>query len=969
MPIKTGFSFNTAAGTLDEIASRLVEIGWSTGPICDRGGTHGHVRWTKTCSRFCLRPVYGVELAVSADPDAEHPSTDHWSFIAKDSMRPLNDLIFAATSRGTGEPMVSIDDAQRSGLIMIAHERAQIDEIDWSTVFFGLSPGTPKWLWGKAKALGARALVVPRNLYPREADLEFYRVTLGRRSSTQTYPQWILSDEELISNLRWMANENELAEAIFLRIKTLEQSTATLQKAELLKPERIKSLRDMCLDGAIKLGIDLNDSIYQERLDRELNLIEQKNFEDYFYLLAEMVNWAKERMVVGPARGSSCGSLACYLLGITAIDPLRHDLIFERFIDVTRTDLPDVDLDFSEAKRDLVFEHIEQLYPGRVGRLGNVAMFGIKSALNQIGLNLRIPQSITDAVAETAIKRAMGDSRRNSTMEDTLHDTDAGKRMMSEYPEAGIITRLDGHPHNASRHAAGIVATAGPIRSIVAVDARTGTAMCDKYDAESLNLLKVDVLGLSQLTVFERAMELIGVEPISGWHEKIPLDDPKVFEVLNQRKFCGIFQFEGNAMRSLSDQIHFETIDDIIATTALVRPGPMASGNTDRWVARRAGKPVEYPHPILEPYLRDTLGVVIYQETILKIGREIGDLSWEDVTKLRQAMSKSLGTEFFYRYGEKWVIGAVKRGIPEDIAKKFFDDMCQFGAWAFNKAHSVSYAYVSYWSAWWKAHHPIEYACAVLDSQGDPAKQIALLRELRKEGIDYVPVDPQRSEERWTPAKDERGKPLLLGPLSNIIGVGPSNRRLIIAARNGGKPLTPSLAEKVREPKTMIDTLYPIEDWLEKTYPNGELARRMNVRTKPVPINTIDAGRRDLMIIGTPVKLMPKDENEPVKRANRKRLGKPEYVNPSAALVLFIKDDTGDILAKINAEKFVEFGRKVVERGKLDKAIYAFKGQIDRRIRMLWVDRVRYLGDLGDHRGADNEQGRQPAEVVSQQPA
>ena len=965
--IKTGFSFNVAVGSLEDVTSRLLEIGWKDAPMVDRGGTHGFVRWTKACKAAELRPVYGVELAVSPDPSATQPATDHMMFLVRDSLRPLNDLISEATSVSRGEPMITYAQAEAAGLTVITGERAIVEKVDWDVALFGLSPATPKHQWSRAKALGARAAAVPRNLYPRKDDLEFFRITLGRKAGTQTYPQWITSDEELVQALKFTASEEEVADAIALRKATLASSTAVLERAVMIKPERTESLESLCKKGAARLGVDLTNNRYAERLERELAMIETKDFVDYFYLLAEMVNWAKARMVVGPARGSSCGSLVCYLTGITAIDPLKHDLIFERFIDVTRADLPDVDLDFSEAKRDLVFEHIEQLYPGRVARLGSVTMFGIKSALNTAGLNLRIPHSVTDAVAETAIKRAMGDSRRGSTTHDTLYDTDAGKRMMREYPEAEVVIRMEGHPHNSSRHAAGIVATSEPITNYVAVDRRTGTAMCDKYDSDTLNLLKVDALGLTQLTIFERAMELIGVEPISGWHEKIPTDDPAAFEVLNQKKFCGVFQFEGNAMRSLANQITFESLDDIISTTALVRPGPMASGNTDRWVARRLGrKPPEYAHPMLEPYLRNTYGIVAYQEQVLQIGREIGDLSWAEVTKLRQAMSKSLGKEFFDQFGDKWKASAIAKGMPREVAEKFWDDMCQFGAWAFNLSHSVSYAYVSYWCCWWKAHHPIEYACACLDRESDPAKMIALLRELRREGVDYIPVDPNLSEDRWMPTKGPDGRQQLLGPLSNIIGVGPSNRRLIVAAREGGKPLTPALAEKVRNPRTMIDTLYPIENWIEKTYPNGNLAARANIRTKPTPISDVVSGQSNVLIIGTPVKLMPKDENEPVKLA--KRGGR--RVSPSASLVLFIKDDTGDFLAKINASNYEKIGREVVERGKLDKAIYAFKGSIDRRIKMLWIDRVRYLGDLGCHDGVDREQqGRQPAAALSPQPA
>lgn len=944
--IKTGFSFSVAVGSLREVAERIIELGWEAAPICDRASTFGHVRWTKTLREMSgPRPVYGVELAVTKDRSAAEPTVDYWTFLARDTMRPLNDLIYRATSHVRYEPMVTYEEAMSSGLIMIANERCLLDEVDFDRAYFGLTPATPAAQFRRAKSMGAKMVAMPRNMYPRENDLEFYRVALGNfKSSSQTYPQWIVSDDELAKSVDWFAGEADVADGVALRKRLLGRSTAILRKAELIKPKRDTSLEEMTRDGARRVGVDLDDPAYSERLERELDLIEQKKFTDYFHLLAEMVNWAKERMVVGPARGSSCGSLVCYLLGITSIDPLKHGLLFERFIDVTRADLPDVDLDFSQAHRDKVFAHIEALYPGKVARLGNINQFQVKTALNQIGASLRIPQFKIEKVNETAIKRKMGDSRKSSTMEDTLKETDPGKELLKEYPESIIVTRMEGHPHNASKHAAGLVATEQEILNYMAVDARTGATMCDKYDAEELNLLKVDVLGLAQLTIFERAMELIGVNPVSGWHEKIPLDDPAAFEVLNQKKFCGVFQFDAAAMRGLARQIRFESIDDIIAATALVRPGPMASGNTEKWVARRAGRArVELAHPLLAPYLGETFGIPCYQEQVLQIGREIGDLSWADVTALRKAMSKSLGKEYFSKFGDKFVEGAIKRGMPEDVAAQFFDDMTNFGAWAFNKSHSVGYAYVSYWSAWWKAHHPIEYACGCLDMEIDPGKQIELLRELRQEGIDYVPVDAKKSGDRWLPFEED-GRRAVLGPLSNVVGIGPSKRAAILKARAEGTPLSGELAAKMENPVTMIDTLFPITDWVAKKYPNGELASKMNIITKPTPFSAIDVGSGDVLVIAVPDRISPKDENEPVKVA--KRGGKMVY--PSESLVLFLKDDSGELLAKIGPKLYQKYGREIKERGKPGKAVYAIRGKVLSAFRMLWVDRVRYLGDLGE---------------------
>jgi DNA polymerase III alpha subunit len=918
---------------------RLAEIEWPAAPIADRSSTFGFVNWTKACKVAGLRPVYGVELAVSNNWGEKKPRIDYWVFLAKHRLADLHQLIKTATARAASKfPVLTYQEAlDAQGVIRIAQEHCDFTccDFDVADMYMGITPATPSALLREARSRGVWTIAHPRNVYPRSEDLELYRVMLGRYfASTQTYPQHIVSDNELRMCLR-----GDHEEAIARRNCILEECTAVLETAELLKFHSDRSLRSLCETGASALSINLENEIYAERLTRELTLIAEKKFEDYFFIIADLVAWAKPRMVVGPARGSSCGSLVCYLLGITAIDPIPHGLIFERFIDITRADLPDIDLDFSDAHRDQVMAYAESKYGDRVARLSSVAIFQPRSTLARVGAALKIPQWQLNKVAETAIKRKMGDSRKSSTIEDTLVETDAGREMLRDFPEALIAGRFEDHPDHSGIHAAGLVVTDQPVTTYVAVDMRSKTAMCNKYDAEALNLLKIDVLGLTQLSIFERILHLIGQEPRSGWLEKIPTNDPAAFEVLNNNRYCGIFQFDANAMRGLARQIQFDSLDDIIAATALVRPGPLASGGTQSWVDRRAGlAPVTFPHPLLEEYLKETLGVPVYQEQVLKIGRELGDLSWADVTALRKAMSKSLGAEYFSQYGDRWKANAIAKGLPQDVAVKFWDDMCQFGAWAFNKAHSVSYAYVSYWCCWLKAHYPVEFAAATLDAEMEPEKQIMLLRELAEEGIGYVPVDPEHSTERWEPRDD--GK--LLGPLTNIKHIGPKKLSTILNARKTGDPLPTGLKKLLDDPRTAIDSLYPIRDRLRFLFPNG--LEEANILSTPTPVSCCQPGvQGERVVIVTPTRLIPKDENEPVKVAKR---GGKVLDGPTQALNMFVRDDGDEMFAKIGRWKYDTIGKSVREEGKTGKVIYALKGVVPETFRMLDVRMVRKLGYL-----------------------
>lgn len=935
---RTGYSFHFAFGRLEKSMEALVKMGAKYAPITDRDSTFGFVTWRKLCEKNGLKPVYGVELAVSPDLSAKRPRLDYWTFLAKDKLEPLHELIYQATSRSKA-PALSYDAALAAStqLNVIAGETSVLELIT-KPIHLALSPSLPMAQLSIARKKRLKLCAVPDNSYPTPGDATAYSVALGRRARMASYDQHLLSEKEWTAAVPF-ATDAERKAALASARTMLKQCTATLRTAELVVPDKPKSLRAMCLDGAKRLGVKMN-AVYKSRMEYELKLIEEKNFGDYFYIIADIMAYANRHMLVGPARGSSCGSLVCFLLGITTVDPIPFGLIFERFIDINRNDLPDIDIDFSDARRDLVFEYIREKY-GRehVARLGSVGVFKPRSAIKAAAAAFGVPDYRVDPVLDVMIKRSSADSRAMNVVEDTFTQTDSGKALIAEYPELAIAQLIEGAPSMSSQHAAGVVITRDPITNFVAVNAQTEAAMCSKYDAEALNMLKIDALGLTQLSGFERCLELIGEKQSIEYFRKLPLDDKAAFKVLNDHRFSGVFQYEGIILQNITSMITVKSLDDIVAITALARPGPIATGGSMAWVERHNGtKPVEYPHPLFEPYLRDTLGVVTYQEQVMNIGRNIGDLSWEDVTLLRKAMSRSLGKEYFNQFGDRWKAAARRKNIPDTTLDKVWDDLCAYGAWAFNKAHAVAYGLVSYYCCYLKAHFPVEYAAAMLDAEKDPMKQIEMLREMQRIGVNYIPVDGGKSTGRWV-IERHKGKQTLVGPLQQIKGIGEAATREIVAMRNEGKEVRPALAKRLTDPKTKIDSLTPVFDAASAVAP--DLVARQNY-TQAGTVK-MGMGGGDKVVIGVATKIAPRDRNDLQSVAKR---GGKRIKGPSIALNIFIRDDTGEVLCIINPRLYGKLGKVVLENGKAKKSLFAFRGPVPRDFRMIDVQAVKYLGDL-----------------------
>ena len=947
MRIRTAYSFRYAYGKIDDVHKRVMELGWLAAPISDRMSTFGFVEWDTLCEKNNIKPVFGVEIGVTAQLGQKKPAVSHFTFFAINKLRSINNLVYDTTSKIGHYALMTYEEVYHAkDVIKIADNRVLLGEmLPENDAYIALSPSTPIGLFREAKKAGYKFIASSDNVYPREKDDLPYHVILNMNAETASYPQYILTDDEWRAALPYCVTPQDAQEAIDNRDHILTYTcNARLLKADIFRIKERFSLLNMCELGAHRLGVDLNNEVYGNRLKMELDLIHEKNFQDYFFIVADLVRYAKENMIVGPARGSAAGSLVCFLTGITTIDPIKFNLLFERFIDVTRADLPDIDLDFSDTKRSLVFDYLRSKYgQNHATRLGSVMSYKPKSILNTAGAALGIPKWMCSQVADTLIERSSADSRAQQTFEETFYVTDIGRRLVKEYPEISAVFDAEDHPTNAGQHAAGIVICNGEILDYVAIDGRTGAAMCDKYMAEKLNFLKIDILGVSQFSIFERCLELIGQEPRNGFLEKLPLNDQAAFDVLNRKQFSGIFQAIGKSLQILFNMIHTDRLDDPIAITALSRPGPVASGAAVRWTRKRMGKePVVYRHPLLEPYLKSTYGEVVYQEQVMSICRDIGQMGFREVTKIRKAMSKSLGVEEMNKLGEPFKEGAIRTGIPKETVDIIWGELIEFGAWGFNLSHAVSYGLITYWCCWLKAHYPVEFAAATLDNEYDAIKQLRLLRELSIEGIKYIPIDAQYSTDRWN-IKEEDGKKVLVGPLTNIHGVGPVLVRKIIESRKpGGAPLTPALRAKLDAAITKIDSLTPIQDAINKLHPD---LSAINIISDPNPICDLNSGMEGVyMILGLVKRIQPRDLNDLHSVAKRGYALKGQ----SWCLNLFVHDDTDEILCTVNRWDYEKVGKQIEEVGGQGDVLYAIKGTIPSTFRMIQITGIRYLGRMSD---------------------
>lgn len=926
---RTEYSFRLAFGLLEKVLDANDK---NAAGICDRHGTWGHVSFEKACRKRDIKPIFGVELAVVNEPELnENEGLRFLRFIAltNDGLKEIYELVTLATGQFHYFPRLSLKQVGSISTNVLILTTLPVQGAN-QNIFLDLNPTTPYSSVQWAIENGISPVATSDNFYPTPEDEDAYGVCMGKFADTKTTPQFILDEWDWDAAVE--APEDFKKSAMDNIAPIIQDMDIKLPVAELVHPKVTQTLREMCEDGAKVRKIDLSNPEYKDRLDRELKLIADKDFEDYFFLISDLCKEAKKTMLVGPARGSSCGSLVCYLIDITEIDPIPYNLLFERFIDVNRADLPDIDIDFPDKKRDQIFDYLKNKYGEEcVAQLGTISRFKPKSAIGQVSKELNIPMWEVQELKDAIIERSGGDARASFCIADTFKELEIGQRTLKKYPELIISAELEGHASHSGRHAAGIVVTSNPVSWYCSVDQQTGAAQVDKYDAEDLNLLKIDALGLRTLSVIEDALEQI------GWSYKqlidYRLDDQGTFDLLNEAKWAGIFQFEGYALQSLCHQFTVDKFEDIIALTALARPGPLNSGMANEWIRRKVGAAkVTYDHPMMENSLKTSFGVVVYQEQIMQIAREVGLMSWEDVSSLRKAMSKSMGKEFFDKYRKQFLEGAAKNNFKEEDAIEFWDKINTFGSWCFNRSHAVAYGMVSYWCLVLKANYPLEYAAACLRNSKDDDQSIKLLRELDYEGYGYKPFDYELSEENWTVRNGT-----LIGGLIGIKGIGPKTAADIIMRRKEGKALTKRQDTVLKDAKTPYDMIFEGRERWGYLYDNPT-AHKINSKLSFIREITNDTDGQVCFI----AKLAGKNQRDHNETVNIHRRGGREMTGQTLYLNFTVEDDTDLIFCTIDRWKYLEYGKPIIEEGKIGDW-YIFKGNVQKGWRKVHVKRWKKL--------------------------
>jgi DNA polymerase III alpha subunit len=943
--LRSEYSFGRAYGRVEQV---LEAAGGPMAAITDNG-TWGHVPFFKAAKKAGIRPILGAEIAVVEDSRSRERQTYVlMAFLAKnrEGLRELYDLVTLANRMFYFVPRIDYNDVATvsDNLVVLSGPNANVEYLTPApNLYLEMMPGYDSWNRKVMGLKGFNRVITCDNLYPRVTDREAYEIVAFRNRDSRVNGLHIMNEWEL----RLAVPEAD--DDAFLNSDRIgaEITLEDLPQASMVKKDWGATLYEKCMEGSLKRGMNveivgklrLKDKVYRERLDRELDMIAEKGFEDYFFVIADMVSRAKETMMVGPARGSAAGSLVCFLMGITDVDPIVHDLMFERFIDVTRADLPDVDLDFPDVKRERVIAALGEMYgPERVGRIGTINRYKAKSCLGIVAKELSIPPYEINDVKGAMVERSGGDARAQFCVRDTLDSLEIGRALLAKYPALNIAAEMEGHANHSGMHAAGVLVVNDDITNYCAID-RSGAAQLDKHDAEALNMLKIDVLGLRTLSVLEDCLEQIGKE--KEWLVDYPLDDQEAFEVLNAEKFSGIFQFEGYALQSLTRQMKIRDFNDIVAITSLARPGPLHCGAAGEFVARRVGtEKVVSLHPLVEDLLAESYGTVIYQEQVMAIGRVMGKLSWEDVSSLRKAMSKSLGDEFFNRYWEKFEKGAKSQGIPSAEARRVWDKICTFGSWAFNKSHAVSYGLISYWCSVLKAHYPLQFAAATLRNEKDTEQGVKILRELSNEGFHYKPVDPKRSGLTWSVVDGT-----LVGGLTNIKGIGQRTAEDIIERRESNRPLMPGQIKKLMTPVTPYDDIFEGQRRFKEMYDNP---KEFNIKSGGISFISDISDPGEYVVLARVQEKNLRDMNEHdalAKRSGRKITRNNLFLN------LTLEDDTGSIKAKVTRYKYAEYGKPLVEGARIGDW-YLFKGRIqDSEWRILYIDKWRRLE--GDPRFPD----------------
>ena len=833
--VHSEYSLLDATCRVSELVGRAAELGMPALALTDHGVLSGAIKFYQAARDQGIKPLLGCELYVAPgsrkDRDARQGQTYyHLVTLAADmdGWRNLLALVNKAHTEGFYyKPRVDLEllDRHSKGLIALsACESGEVQKLllkgrkeealkaagRLSEIFPGRfylelqdhglerSRSLIRGQLELARRLGLPYVASADVHYISPDDREAHQVLIniqgGKRLGGPDARSFdgdgyhFLTEEEIRGRFR------ELPEAVDRTLEVADRCELELSFGKHLLPdfpvpEEFSSpqeyLAHLAWQGAkARFGEPLPEEV-KERLSYELSVIERMGLASYFLIVQDFVRYArKQKIPVGPGRGSAAGSLVAYVLGITQVDPLRWGLLFERFLNPDRVSLPDIDIDFCIRGRDEVIRYAAQRYgQDHLAQIGTFDRMASRSVVRDVARVLGLPYEKADRIAKK-IPFGMPLDQALEKIPD-LKELEAGdaeaRRLFA------IARKLEGLLRNASTHAAGVVISPEPLEKYVPLlrlpDGQFVTQF-DMHDLEALGLLKMDFLGLRNLTLLDDVCRL--VEARAGVRtelSEIPLDDPATFELIRSGRTTGVFQLESAGMRALIRRLEPTEFRELIAILALYRPGPLESGMAEDYIERKHGRqPITYPHPSVEDILAETYGLPIYQDQVMLMAQRLAGFTLAEADLLRKAMGKKK-PEVMAEMEARFVTGCMKNGIPEESARAIFADIEKFARYGFNKAHATSYAFITYWTAYFKAHFPTEFMAALLSSvQDNTDKLAAYIGECREMGIQVLPPDINESEVEFTPV----GEGVIRFGLAAIKHVGRAAVEAILEARRTG---------------------------------------------------------------------------------------------------------------------------------------------------------------------------------------
>jgi DNA polymerase-3 subunit alpha len=840
--VHTEFSMLDGLSRINRLVSRAQELGMDSLGITDHGGMYGVVDFYIACKAAGIKPIIGCELYVAPGKHTERHANDkspyHLTVLAQNNTgyKNLMQLVTKANLEGFYyKPRISktlleehadglivlsgCPSAEMSRLLMDGDTQGAEELARWyqgSVPNFYLElqrhsnlpflDGLNAGLIGLAERLDI-PLVATNDLHyvnQEDAPLQDVMVCVQTNTTVNDENRMKMSDESyyLKSIDEMTALFADIPEAIANTQKIAESCDTTLDFSTLHLPnyplptgeDADTYLRQLCWQGFGERYPQGGTELATARLDYELEVIKTTQYPNYFLVVWDIADFARKNDIVFGVRGSAASSLALYCLGITEIDPLEYTLVFERFLNVERKEMPDIDMDFQDDRREEAIKYVTAKYgESHVAQIITFGTMGAKASLRDSGRALAMPLADVDRIAKlvpTRLGITLDVALAESTeMMEAYNNDSATKRLID------IARGLEGVVRHASTHAAAVVISEEPLTDHVPLQRPTkgdesGVAMT-QYSMDpvaKLGLLKMDFLGLINYSILSKAMKMI--KERRGRDIKlgdITFDDPPTYELLASAETAAVFQLESPGMRRNIKELKPGTLAELAAMIALYRPGPME--HIGRFIDSKFGRvPIEYPHPALEGILKETYGIIVYQDQVLHVLQKFAGYTLGEADIVRKAMGKKIAS-LMQEEREKFIRGAAALGYDNQIAEQVFDLIEPFAGYAFNKAHSVSYAVVAYWTAYFKANYPIEYMTCVLNAyQGNAEKASAVMAECGRLDIPILPPDIDRSDVEFSIDTSSDGKPAIRFGLSTIKNVGEQAVTELVEERKANGP-------------------------------------------------------------------------------------------------------------------------------------------------------------------------------------